>query len=229
MSKRGVRRAPVKNTNAAGRKRRQKGEAPRKRILDAAMRLFARYGYEGVGLQRIADEVGLHKSSLFHHYRGKLELAAEVFNAAVAPVVDIMRPLAEQDPPTIDGFLAIVDELVEHFSDHTDAARLIVSVMSAPQESDLRMPNPDGEPIFVEFFTIIWMWLERAKKLGVIRQANTRQTILNMIGVTLFYPAVAPGEIDIVGPEPFSASARKHRKAELHFMLRGALEPRDQT
>lgn len=202
---------------------------PRQRILEAAMRLFARYGFEGVGMQRIADEVGLHKSSLFHHYRGKLELAAEVFNAAVEPVVELMRPLLDQDPPTIDGLLAVVDDLVEYFSDNPDAARLIMLVITAPRESDLRMPNPDGEETFVEFYTIVWTWLERARKRGVIRPVNVRQTIINMIGVTLFYPAVAPEEVEVCGPEPFSASARKHRKRELHYMLRGALEPRDEN
>jgi len=219
-----IRRQPVKNTNTGDKKKRIDG--PRKRIHEAAVRLFARYGYEGVGMQRIANEVGLHKSSLFHHYRGKLELAAEVFNGAVQPVVEIMRPLADNDPPTIDGFLAVVDDLVEHFSDNTDAARLIISVMSAPKESDLRMPNPDGEQVFVEFYTIVWMWLERAKKAGAIRPVNIRQTIMNMIGVVLFYPAVAPEEDGITGPDPFSASARKHRRTELHYLFRGALEPR---
>ena len=56
------------------------------RIQAAALRLFARHGFEGVGLQRIADEVGLHKSSLFHHYKGKVELANEVFQIALREV-----------------------------------------------------------------------------------------------------------------------------------------------
>lgn len=216
---RGANKKPAANTN-------NPEAGPRQRIHAAAMRLFARYGFEGVGLQRIADEVGLHKSSLFHHYRGKMELAAEVFNAAVEPVVELIRPLATQEPPTIDGFLSIVDQLVDYFSAEPDAARLIVMVMTAPQESDLRVPNPNGEPLFVEFYTLVWMWLERARAAGAIRPVNIRQTILNMIGLVLFYPAVAPEEVAVAGSEPFSASAVAHRKAELHYMLRGALEPR---
>jgi len=205
---------------------RERLDAPRARIHEVAMRLFARYGYEGVSLQQIADEVGLHKSSLFHHYRGKAELAAEVFEAAVVPVVDLLRPLAEHDPPDVDAFLDVIDRLVDHFSDHPDAARLIVSTMSAPQESELRAPYPATEPTYVEFFTIVWGWLDRARKAGVIRNLNVRQTILNLIGVVMFYPAVAPEEPWVAGAEPFSARARAHRKQELRILLRGVLAPR---
>lgn len=200
-------------------------ENPRERIHEVAVRLFARYGFEGVSLQRIADEVGLHKSSLFHHYRGKFELAAEVFEAAVVPVIEIIRPLEKEDPPTIEGFLSVVDELVEYFSDNPDAARLIVMVMSAPRESELRAPHPDTEGTYVTLFTIVWSWLDRARSAGAIRQLNIRQAILNTIGLLLFYPAVAPEETYIAGPEPFSAKARAKRKHELRFTLRGMLEP----
>ena len=99
------------------------------RIQAAALRLFARHGFEGVGLQRIADEVGLHKSSLFHHYKGKVELANEVFQIALHEVVDLVRPLAA-DPPALDGLLAVVDGLVDYLSDHPDAARLFLQGMA---------------------------------------------------------------------------------------------------
>jgi AcrR family transcriptional regulator len=194
---------------------------PRERIAAAATKLFARHGVEGVGLQQIADEVGLHKSSLFHHYKGKLELAAEVFNAAVAPVVDIIKPLTTDDPPSIDCFLSVTDALVDHFSDHPDAARIIVYAMSSPHDSPLRAPTPDGDLLFTAFYTTIWSWLDRATKAGTIRALNIRQTIFNLIGLMLFYPAVALDEREVAGPTPFSPSARKHRKAELHHTLRG--------
>ena len=35
-------------------------EAPRQRILDAALELLAEHGYEGMSLQQVADRVGLH-------------------------------------------------------------------------------------------------------------------------------------------------------------------------
>lgn len=194
-------------------------ESSKDRIRDAALRLFARCGFEGVGLQRIADEVGLHKSSLFHHYKGKVELANDVFRVALGEVVERVRPLAD-DPPTLDGLLAVVDDLVDYLSDHPDAARLFVQGMVAPLDSPVDEPSAS-----VEFFTILWGWIDRARRARVIRQVNLRQALFNLIGIVLFYPAVAEQEPELAGLEPFSPAARRHRKQELRIALRGMFAP----
>src|SRR5262252_701066 len=68
-------------------------DSSRQRIQSVALGLFGRYGYDGVSLQMIADEVGLHKSSLFHHYRGKLELMDEVAEGVVEDLLGLLDPL----------------------------------------------------------------------------------------------------------------------------------------
>lgn len=199
-------------------------ETSRERIHAAALKLFARHGFAGASLQLIADEAGLHKSSLFHHYRGKVDLAREVFEAAIERVVERIAPLAGDTPPRLDTLLGVVDALVDHFSDEPDAARLFMMLMTMPPESDLKIPisSEPTHPV-TRLYTTVWQWLERAKRAQAIRAVNVRQTILNLIGVVLFYPAVAPTEAEIAGTEPFSAKARAIRKRELRFALRGML------
>lgn len=189
------------------------------RIQAAALRLFARHGFEGVGLQRIADEVGLHKSSLFHHYKGKVELANDVFAMALREVVALVRPLRDE-PPNLDRLLAVVDGLVDLLSDRPDAARLFLQGMAAPIDSPVDQPHAS-----IEVFTILWGWLERARRAGAIRHVNIRQALFNLIGVVLFYPAVAEQEPELAGPDPFSPAARRHRKQELRIAVRGMLAP----
>jgi AcrR family transcriptional regulator len=45
-----------------------------KKILAAAADLISTEGYKGTSLQKIADKVGLHKSTLFHYIRSKKDL-----------------------------------------------------------------------------------------------------------------------------------------------------------
>jgi AcrR family transcriptional regulator len=199
-------------------------ETSRERIRDVAKRLFALHGYDGTSLQAIADEVGLHKSSLFHHYASKVELAADVCEAAMVHVVDVLRPLADEDPPTLAGLLACVDELTDYFCDQPTSARLLVASMVAPAHSDLRLPiQPDSEHPVVTFFGLVWSWLERARRARVIRAVNIRQAIFNLIAVVVFYPAVAEETRDVAGAEPFSAKHRRIRKRELRALITGML------
>jgi AcrR family transcriptional regulator len=201
-------------------------ETSRARIHLAALQLFARYGYDGTSLQMIADAVGLHKSTLFHHYRGKLDVAAEAFEAATARVADCIRPLAAEAAPTLEGFFAVSDALVDHFSEEPEAARMIVWMMTAPRDSalNLHIGRDEAHPVVI-IFTTLWAWIDRARRADVIRPVNIRQTIFNLVGLVVFYPAAAEASY-LSGDEPFSAKARRIRKEELRLALRGMLEPR---
>src|SRR3954447_23747128 len=63
----------------------------RHRFVDAAIRLFARHSFAGTSLQMIADEVGVTKSAVHHHFRTREEL----FTAVVEPLAAQMRAAVE--------------------------------------------------------------------------------------------------------------------------------------
>jgi len=199
----------------------------RDRIHAEALRLFGRFGFEGTSLQMIADAAGLHKSTLFHHYRNKLELALDVFEAVLERVVAELGPL-ERTPARIEDLLVCVDALTDWLSREPDAARLLMSFINAPDESALVVP-PASKSAELEqrLFGGLFGWLERARRGGVIRQLNVRQAVVNLIGLVLFYPAVATslGNGEVTGPEPFSAKAVKVRKSELRALIGRMLAP----
>ena len=71
----------------------------RDRILDAGLELIARYGTTGMSLQLLADQVGLHKSTLFHHFSDKNALIEAVTDRFMAQVIERLEPLETDDPP----------------------------------------------------------------------------------------------------------------------------------
>ncbi len=52
-----------------------KGEAARRRILDAAMTVIRRKGYAATRVEDVCAEAGLTKGGFFHHFSGKEDLA----------------------------------------------------------------------------------------------------------------------------------------------------------
>ena len=63
----------------------------KEKILLAALRLFAREGYEAVSVSDIAGELGMTKGALYKHYKNK----RDIFDSIVARMfqVDAERPV----------------------------------------------------------------------------------------------------------------------------------------
>ena len=78
----------------------------RQAILDAARRLFAVRGYH-VPLNAIAQEAGVGQGVLYRHFRSRLDLAFEVFEA------NFVRLEAVAAQPGPETFGRLWDELVE--------------------------------------------------------------------------------------------------------------------
>jgi TetR/AcrR family transcriptional regulator, transcriptional repressor for nem operon len=54
----------------------------RERILDSAQRLIQTRSFEGFSLQDIADEIGIRKASLYHHFESKDDVAVAMLERA---------------------------------------------------------------------------------------------------------------------------------------------------
>jgi AcrR family transcriptional regulator len=72
-------------------------------IADAALRLFARYGYRRSSMDDIAREAGLAKATLYLHFKGKdevframLDLLARRVEARCCEVMEMQAPFAER-------------------------------------------------------------------------------------------------------------------------------------
>ena len=63
----------------------------RQRFIDVAVRLFTQHSFAGTSLQMIADELGVTKAAVYHHFRTREEL----LNAVVAPVVAELRTIVD--------------------------------------------------------------------------------------------------------------------------------------
>lgn len=110
----------------------------RQRLHEAAVRLFAEHGVSGTSLQMIADEVGVTKAAVYHHYRTKEELVVGV----VAPFID--RAFAALDAATARrGHRAQVATLIDGLVDViVDVRRLYVVAAVDPVVAHLHENHP---------------------------------------------------------------------------------------
>ena len=87
----------------------------RERILQVALDLFGRQGYEGTSIRDIADRMGMTKAAVYYHFPSKENLLADILTPAMTRVAQV---LATAGPAgTSEQRRALVTALVEVVGD----------------------------------------------------------------------------------------------------------------
>lgn len=132
-------------------------------IQRAAARVFRIHGYGGSTMQQIADEVGLHKTSLYHHITSKETLLISIAESAmVEPLSQLERISAAEGVDPHEKLRQAVHMQVLALTERTDQ---IASFTMFVQE----ISDPEIRHTFVELrkrYTLIFEQLV-AECLGV--------------------------------------------------------------
>ena len=82
----------------------ERREKTTRSILQAAKKLFAARGFASTSIDDIADEAGVRKGAVYHHYASKEEIFALIFN-------ELSAELATLIPPAVEGASDILDAI----------------------------------------------------------------------------------------------------------------------
>ena len=98
----------------------------REQLLDAASKLFAEKGFYGASIANIADELGLTKQALLHHFGSKEKLYGEVL-ARISERMDALVASARAASPEPRAQLEhLLLTLLERAQQETDETRLLM-------------------------------------------------------------------------------------------------------
>ncbi|MFT5576261.1 MAG: TetR/AcrR family transcriptional regulator [Bermanella sp.] len=114
------------------------GNNTRARILESALKHFSRNGYAGARLDEIANDVGIRRPSLFHHFKDKPTLYKAVWQRAMQEQDAKLAPYFEQPGINALELLNIaIDAWVEYAFNNPDFIYLSLFATASGQVSDL--------------------------------------------------------------------------------------------
>lgn len=88
-------------------------DARRREILEAAVRCFARRGFDGTTMQDVADEAGLSKGALYRYFDGKGDVVEALARRRTAPGAEELAEIGAREGTPLEGLVAAAASRVE--------------------------------------------------------------------------------------------------------------------
>ena len=200
----------------------------REKILDVAEALFARSGFAGVGLREVAENVGLRKSTLFHHFSSKTRLYADVLARVVERLQGHLRPALALAGSSTARLEASVEALIDALAEHPGSARLLLRGLFEDNQFPPEAAH-ETDAVERELSVLIDAFQELVREgiaAGEFREVSVPDTIQSVIGATVYHFASGEFGEQITGGPIFSAEAVARRKREVNHLLRAGLAAR---
>jgi len=108
----------------------------REKIMDSALRLFANYGYDGVGVQQLVEAAGITKPTLYYHFGSKQGLLETLFAERLDELCIALAEAAKYRHDLPLTLTKITQAVFGFARAHPDLYRLHLSLWFAPEQSD---------------------------------------------------------------------------------------------
>ncbi len=102
------------STDTPKRTQAERSETTRSALIAAARRLFAERGYAAVGTEEIVREAGVTRGALYHHFEGKPELMAGVYEQLEAELAQELADSLVPGASVIQTLRGGADAFLDH-------------------------------------------------------------------------------------------------------------------
>jgi len=192
---------------------RPKNPVTREDIIRVATHAFAERGYSGASMRIIAEQVGIRKSSLFHHFSSKEALFEAVFADILVALSGLLQDLGGDWLEQLD---ALGSRVVDWLGHHPHASRLLMrEIVSSSDVID----GVNSQAIHGTLAATA-AFLAEGMRQGAIPTADAGHLAVSIIGLHLTWFAAAPVSERVAGGDVFTDEAIAKRRDVARVQVR---------
>ncbi|WP_019634275.1 TetR/AcrR family transcriptional regulator [Actinomadura atramentaria] len=165
----------------------------KRRIVDAAVRLFAERGFDGASVQQVVEAADVTKGALYHYFDSKDALLYEIYHALITrQLADLDREIAAGRPPR-ETVRAVLTGLILSTAAHIDEAKVFTRERHRLGDARMHAVRADRRRYHVAFRELV----ESGQRSGEFSARTPAETVtivaLGMVNqMTAWYRADGP-------------------------------------
>jgi AcrR family transcriptional regulator len=163
-------------------------EATREALKRAGARLFARAGFAGAKVERIAAEAGVNKAMINYHFRGKRGLHAAILGEALAGLAEDVEGLRARRLLPEQALRELIDLIGRRMTRQPDLPGMMLrEILDGGERLDAQLL-----PRMLSVFGTTREIVQRGVRAGRFRRVDPALTHLQLVGSLMFFFASAP-------------------------------------
>jgi AcrR family transcriptional regulator len=139
----------------------------REQIQWAALRVFAREGYQNTVVEDVAEEAGVSKGTIYTYFDRKEELLGAVAQGFMDELTEREEAILESDRPPLEKIRAMLHEFVDLVSSREGFATVMLDIWGTGMRDPDRF-GIDFATLYAEYRALLRTLLREAQAQGTV-------------------------------------------------------------
>ena len=177
------------------KKKYQDYEVQHRKIVEAAIKVFAEKNYDTGTMAMIAEEAGISEAMLYKHFESKKDLFITCFQEIVNELMDRYRECYKNNPDDPLGYLEdSAVAYVRYIKESVNGSKYFSHLLSSAYDPELKKPLKD---YFMASVDTVKRALDQAKKAGDLsKDADTELIAWDYVGQ--YYSLMLAKEMNVI-------------------------------
>jgi TetR/AcrR family transcriptional regulator len=158
------------------------------KIIKAAQREFAQYGYEGARVDRIAQKAKINKAMIYYHFKSKENLYESLLSKVYTTIVPLISNKIPEDIGPKEKLEVIISTFIDFIKDlDEDFIRMMLRELSSGGKYFKKLMLPK---VIVPMIGIIQELFEDGVRQGKFKMVVPHYSFIQTMGAIIFSNAI---------------------------------------
>ena len=161
-------------------------------ILNAALKLFSEFGFEGTSTRQIAKESGANMAMINYYFGSKEGVFLEIMEGKISGFKSQLNQINEEQIPAKEKLLKVVDQYASRIFSNIDFHKMMHRELSLTQRPEMFSQIRDA---MAANRLVIEQIIEKGIADGSFRKVDVRMSIASIMG-TISLIANQPSKVE---------------------------------